>query len=59
MNIWSHVPDPTVLRSAGNELLLISSSFFFFQFDRVLVQSLFFSLSSDSISSKAWMVFVQ
>ena len=58
MNIWSHVPDPTVLRSAGNELLLISSSFFF-QFDRVLVQSLFFSLSSDSISSKAWMVFVQ
>ena len=58
MNIWSRVPDPTVLRSAGNELLLISSSFFF-QFDRVLVQSLFFSLSSDSISSKAWMVFVQ
>ena len=52
MNIWSHVPDPTVLRSAGNELLAISSSFFF-QFDRVMVQSL------DSISSKAWMGFVQ
>ena len=25
MNIWSHVPGPVVLLSAGNELLLISS----------------------------------